>query len=229
MRGIWKLASHAFLLVAFLLAPSGGWAEEKEAPQPAVREPTPIVRGFENFPFPVRVPRGLYELEPVGEPYVYDRALPVLGREAAERGIILPEPWGVSGLYVYNKQDTLISDLSVALSLAGPPPPDTPLQSTPFVSFNNVISRTEAPQVKLDAWVLPFLNAFVTRGRVRGGSDIDVTVDLDAFLPPALCPPRNPCGSVTWPFNASIDSDTYTFGLVGVFNWDKNLITINGN
>ena len=60
-------------------------------------------------------------------------------------------------------------------------------------------------------------------------SDIDVTVDLDGFLPPALCPPRNPCGTVTWPFNASIDSDTYTFGLVGVFNWDKNIITINGN
>lgn len=24
------------------------------------REPTPIARGFENLPFPVRVPRGLY-------------------------------------------------------------------------------------------------------------------------------------------------------------------------
>jgi hypothetical protein len=31
-------------------------------------EPIPIVRRFENFPFPVPVLRGLYELEPVGEP-----------------------------------------------------------------------------------------------------------------------------------------------------------------
>ncbi len=219
--------SQALVTIGLLMG-TIGWAQAQEAATDRLG-PTPIVQGFENFPFPVRVPRGLDELEPIGKPYEYDRTLPLLGREAAQKGIILPEPWGASLLYVYNKQDTLISDLSVALSLTAPPPPDAPLTSTPFVTFDNVVSRTEAPQIKFDAWVLPFLNVFATRGRVTGGSDIDVTVDLDEFLPPALCPPRDPCGTATWPFTARIDSDTYTFGLVGVVNWDKNILTLNGS
>ncbi len=223
----WRNFGKRALAACLAIAVSGAVAAQDSVPDRP--RATPIVRGFENFPFPIRVPKGLYELEPVGKPYEYNRILPLLGHEAAQRGIILPEPWGASGLFIYNKQDTLISDLAVAVSLVEPPPPDAPLTSTPFVTFNNVVSRTEAPQIKLDAWILPFLNFFVTRGHVTGGSDIDVTVDLDEFLPPALCPPVNPCGTATWPFTASINSDTYTFGLVGVFNWDKNVLTLNGS
>ncbi len=204
-------------------------ASPSAAQETALKTPTPIVQGFQNFPFPVRVPRSLYELDPIGRPYKYDRTLPLLGKEAAAKGIILPYPLGASGVYVFNQQDTIITDLAVAVSLAGPPPAGTPLTPTPFVTLDNVVSTTEAPQIKFDAWVLPFLNAFITRGRVQGNSDIDISVDLDAFLPPALCPPNNPCGTVSWPFQASIDSDTYTLGLVGVANWDKNVLTFSGN
>lgn len=60
-----------------------------EEPDGEDRDLTPVVRGFENFPFPVRVPRGLHELEPHGEPYEYNRTLPVLGAEAAQKGVSL--------------------------------------------------------------------------------------------------------------------------------------------
>jgi hypothetical protein len=225
-----KAAASALALLGSLGAP--GHAQDAAAD----KEPTPIIRGFEAFPFPVRVPRGLFEMEPVGDPFEYDRTLPFLGKEAAEKGIVLPEPLGVSLLGVYNIQDSAISDLSVALSFVGAPPADTPLVSTPFVTFDDVVSETESYQLKLDAWVLPFLNAFVTRGRVRGGSDINVAIDVDDFIgsfpvpiPPGLnpCSPV-PCGSVEFPFTARIDADTYTFGLVGVRNWGKNLLTLNG-
>ncbi|MDJ0858739.1 MAG: hypothetical protein QNJ03_06660 [Dinoroseobacter sp.] len=229
------LKKSLFAAAVLSLCGQGAFAQDEEV-QGESLQPTPIVQGFENFPFPVRVPRGLYELEPVGEPYEYERRLPFLGAEAAQKGIIMPEPYGASALYIYNWQKAAISDLSVALSLAGPPPQGTELVSTPFVTFNNVESETDAGQFKLDAWVLPFMNAFISKGRVTGGSDIQVSVDVDEFidslpLPPVInpCPPRNPCGTVTWPFTANIDSDTYTLGLVGVKNWGKNVATFNGS
>ena len=208
-------------------------------------EPTPIVRGFENFPFPVRVPRGLFELDPVGEPYEYTRRLPILGSEAAAKGIVLPNPWGVSGLYVFNEQTTAISDLEVAVSLDEPPPPGTPLRSVPAVSFSDSVSRTEAAQAKLDLWILPFLNLFVTRGQVEGSSDLTVSVDLDQFpvkcVPdprptkpreperPPICIGDNLSGTISWPFDIRVDARTYTVGGVGVYNWGKNVATFNAN
>lgn len=206
--------------------------------RPARREPTPIVHAFENFPFPVRVPRGLYELDPIGEPFEYNRRLPIFGKEAADKGIILPRPWGTSLLGVYNQQSSTITDLSVALSLNGAPDADVDLKSVDFVNFSDAESETTSSQFKVDAWLFPFLNLFATRGRVQGETDMGITIDLDGFnetlpipLPCSIPTPGNrdpQCGDLKFNVKPRIDADTYTLGFVAIKNWDRTIATLNG-
>lgn len=118
------------------------------------------------------------------EPMVYDRTLPFFAQQAVDRGFSLPLPYGLSGLLVNNRQLQSITDLSVAVTKGPPPPPGSPLVPLPFVTLENVISDTDAGQIKLDAWILPNLNVFGTFGKVNGSANLDVVVDLDSVFPP---------------------------------------------
>lgn len=172
----------------------------------------PQISSFVHLPFPVKVPQRVLDIENKGKPIPYDRQLPVFGRELAARGYLLPKPLGASVLSVYNEQVNVITDISVALGIGGAPPPDTPLVDLPFVTIGETISYTTNTQLKLDAWVLPFLNVFIGKGVVSGHADLTVRIDLDAVLPAPSCPPSNPCGTVDLPFSPKINGQVLTVG-----------------
>jgi hypothetical protein len=172
----------------------------------------PQISSFVRFPFPVKVPQRILDIENKGEPIPYDRQLPIFGRELAERGYVFPKPFGATMFSVYNEQVNIITDISVALGIGGPPPPDKPLVDLPFVTIGETISYTTNTQFKLDTWILPFLNIFVGKGTVNGHADLTVRIDLDDFLPPPVCNPANPCGTVDIPFSPKINGQVVTLG-----------------
>lgn len=161
------------------------------------------------------------------EPVEYNRFLPLGAQGVIDRGYVLPRPWGVTVIGVDNTQTQLIDNLAVALGKGTEPPPGTDLVDLPFVALENVVSRTRSKQVKVDAWVLPFLNVFASIGKVDGNVDLDVVVDLDAAFPPPVCGPADPCGTVSAGFVAGVDAVTTTLGLAGVYSFGNWWVTGN--
>ena len=56
------------------------------------------------------------------------------------------------------------------------------LEGFDFVSFENSHSDTRSFQLKVDAWLFPFLNVFGLYGKVDGSVDLDVFLDGNLIL-----------------------------------------------
>ncbi len=118
---------------------------------------------------------------------VWPHKLPFLAQMVIDKGFDLPNPYGVAGIYAYVKQDVDLSDLRIGLNTSGG---DT---QVPFVTFQNVDTTNQSVQVKLDAWLFPFLNVFAMVGKIDGSTTVPINIPgqetLDALLPTlgALC------------------------------------------
>ncbi|HEU5312035.1 MAG TPA: hypothetical protein VFV24_11330, partial [Candidatus Eisenbacteria bacterium] len=79
--------------------------------------------------------------------------LPLMKEEAESRGIELPLPFGVGLVYYHLERDIEITD--VRLGRNGAPP-------TSVSDFAQLDARAVVDNlnVKLDAWILPFLNVY---------------------------------------------------------------------
>jgi hypothetical protein len=103
------------------------------------------------------------------------RMLPFLGEEARKLGHELPEPFGVGLVYYKLVRDIKVTDLRLAND-GGPP--------TSVSQFVDLGSGTDVKNinVKLDAWLLPFLNVYGIVGKVWNKSD----TTIDVTLPPLV-------------------------------------------
>ena len=103
------------------------------------------------------------------------RMLPFLGEEARKLGHELPEPFGVGLVYYKLVRDIKVTDLRLAND-GGPP--------TSVSQFVDLGSGTDVKNinVKLDAWLLPFLNVYGIVGKVWNESD----TTIDVTLPPLV-------------------------------------------
>ena len=99
------------------------------------------------------------------------RMLPFLGEEARKRGYELPEPFGVGLVYYKLIRDIEVTDLR--LGRDGAPP-------TSVSRYADLGSSTDVDNVnvKLDAWLLPFLNVYGIVGKVWNESETHVDVTL---------------------------------------------------
>lgn len=103
----------------------------------------------------------------------WDSPLPLFAQDVIDKGFSLPNPFGISIIYSETRQNMTISDLSAGFSgLTGG-------QTRPieFVTFDNNYSHSETPQLKVDAWVFPFLNVFATVGKVNGMAHVEFELD----------------------------------------------------
>jgi hypothetical protein len=107
--------------------------------------------------------------------------LPLMADEARKRGIELPLPFGVSLVYYHLERDISISD--VRIGLAGTPPTSV----NELARFSSR-SRVDNLNLKLDAWILPFLNVYGLVGWFRNESTTRVQVSIPAPgpLPPIV-------------------------------------------
>ena len=189
----------------------------------------------------LRLPEGirLYDPEkprPPDERIEYNRTFPIRGEVVINRGYALPRPFGISVIYVSNVQDQTITDTSLAFGKGVVPPEDVELRPFPVLSIDSE-SDTESLQIKGDVWVLPGFNVYATLGKVTGGAEINVNVDLanapEICIPdprptlpgqpprPPICSDNDRSGSFLLPIRASVDRSTATLGLLGAFGVGK--------
>jgi len=163
-------------------------------------------------------------------PRVWTRTLPLLGQKVIDKGYDLPLPLGLGMTYVNISQDLNLTDLFVGFN-------DGDLQRFDFVSFENSTSDTESYQMKVDAWLLPFLNVFGLFGKVDGSVDLDVFLDGNLILDrlgtdcsrpiarPPLCDPLED-QVISFPVRAGVDVQTWGFGAVLAGGWNGWFVTI---
>ncbi len=155
-------------------------------------------------------------------PRIWSHKLPFLGQKVIDRGFDLPLPYGVGLIYVDVHQDMGLSNLFVGIN-------GRDKVETPFVTFRNAMSETEARQIKLDAWLLPFLNVYATFGTVEGTAPMDVVIDgnfmlaelgtdCSGLVQSPLCD-RLEDQLFTLPVRANLDLTNYGFGAVLAGGW----------
>lgn len=113
-----------------------------------------------------------------GERVIYGRALPFLAQQVIDLGFELPRPYGAQLIGYWQEQDLILDNLS--LSIDG-----GEYQDIDFVDFGIPTVENTTAQAKLDAWLLPFMNVYVSLGQFTGDGTIPLAVegrDLLDFL-----------------------------------------------
>jgi hypothetical protein len=105
-----------------------------------------------------------------------DSFLPILGDEARKRGIELPLPLGAGLVYYHLDRDIEVSDVRVGRN--GAPP--TSVSQFAALAAN---SRVDNVNVKVDVWILPFVNVYAIVGYLWNKSDTRIDVTLPPLLP----------------------------------------------
>lgn len=119
-------------------------------------EPDPEV----EFPVPASV-----------APERWSSFLPLLGDEAREAGYTLPLPFGISPSFFFLSRDVEVK--SVKLGVNG-----RPLRAVDDFVGLDVRTNTYNAMMRLDAWLLPFLNVFLLGGYTVTDSDVSLTATL---------------------------------------------------
>ncbi len=162
-------------------------------------------------------------------PKKWDRVLPFYAQDVINRGFSLPKPLGISVVYADTFQQMQLNNLSVGFRGSNKVPID-------FVSFDNNTSHTQTPQLKLDAWVFPFMNVFATVGKISGEADIQFTIDGNNFINQSgidcsrlinkpICS-RVEDKAVTVPVVADLSGTNYTVGAILASGWKDYFFTV---
>ncbi len=109
----------------------------------------------------------------MSEPYPY--ILPILGDRAHQKGYKFLLPFGVMMNALVVKQIVEISDLSVGFGNYDHNPNPTMIGLDSVTSFEDVVTQTSTYNLRLDAWVLPFLDVYGIWGKTRK-TEVDVTM-----------------------------------------------------
>lgn len=131
----------------------------------------------------------------------------------------LPRTWGIGVDYFNMNQPYQIDSLSLVDTLdtpGGPVPVDLAAALAPDPSVLSIKNKLTHHDIKIDVWVLPFLNVFGVYGQIDG----DTQINLSALALP-LPPETN---SLTF----SYDGDVYGGGIVLAFGGDKWFGSLTG-
>ncbi len=173
----------------------------------------------------IRVPTiGAQNIDRQGDtaPRTWSRPLPFLGQQVVDQGFDLPLPFGVGMAFAAVEQPNDITQLRVGFG-------DGPKVPYEWVAFENTLSDTDSWQLKLDAWVFPFLQVFALYGEVDGTVSSDVFLDGNGLIDfvgldctrlvnRPLCS-RLEDQLVLLPIRTSIDVKTYGGGITLATGW----------
>jgi hypothetical protein len=107
--------------------------------------------------------------------------LPLMGDMARKHGVELPLPFGAGLVYYHLERDIEISDVRVGRN--GAPP----VSVSNFANLGST-SNVENLNLKLDVWLLPFVNVYGIVGYIWNSSDTRIDVTVPPLLPTG--PPR---------------------------------------
>jgi hypothetical protein len=161
-------------------------------------------------------------------PRKWTRKLPFLGQKVVDEGYDLPLPLGFGLTYVNSNQSMLLTDLQVGINGREEEP-------FTFVRFDNANARNDTLQLKLDAWLFPFMNVFAMVGKLEGEAPMDVVLDgngmLDHLGVTCAGPPSPACAALqnktfTLPIEAPFSGTTYGLGTVLAGGWNNWFVAI---
>lgn len=81
----------------------------------------------------------------------------------------LPNTFGAATIWYWQEQDLIIEDLTIKIN-------DGPVKKISFLDFPGPSVENQIGQVRLDTWVLPFLNVSVMGGMVGGSATIPLAI-----------------------------------------------------
>ncbi|ECC1508109.1 hypothetical protein DK762_22335 [Salmonella enterica subsp. houtenae] len=100
--------------------------------------------------------------------------LPFYGDEARARGYDLPELFGVNINYMNIRQNISVDSIAFSGLALG----SIPLDNLFKINVGNTRERSKTETVRLDAWVLPFMNVYGLVGHTEGHSVSDIGVGI---------------------------------------------------
>ena len=91
--------------------------------------------------------------------------LPLWGRKAIEKGFDLPKPLGLNVIGLYMNQGIEITDLGLSTGA-------NPIAPIDFIGFGTNTSTVYSSNLRLDLWMLPFLNVYGFGGRAQANTTV---------------------------------------------------------
>jgi len=157
-----------------------------------------------------------------GERVIWKRKLPFLAQQVVDLGFELPNPYGVAIIPARIRQDLILDNLVIGVN----GPLDREID---FVDFGTPNVENSALQLKLDAWILPFLNVFTTIGLFDGDATIPLKFEgSDLF--PQLCAitPNAPACVRTYSAvaNPSYEGSNISIGMNLAMGWDRFFVAL---
>ncbi len=111
-----------------------------------------------------------------GQRKVWPHMLPIFGQKVTDLGFELPNPYGISQIGAYVRQDLILSNLEVSNDGGNT------FQPVDFVEFPGVNAEDLALEAKLDAWLFPFMNVYAIGGYITGNANLTVGIPVDSML-----------------------------------------------
>ncbi|RMA82071.1 hypothetical protein [Umboniibacter marinipuniceus] len=106
--------------------------------------------------------------------------LPILGKEARERGYVLPLPFGISAVAFTQRQPFLVTNIGI--EFAG-------YESN---IVNGIVDQVLTPEnlrvsdqtlnFRFDTWILPFWNVYGILGKTQGSAELDLRLSANSEL-----------------------------------------------
>ncbi|WP_340620901.1 hypothetical protein [Xenorhabdus siamensis] len=97
--------------------------------------------------------------------------LPIWRDKAQAKGYDLPEPFGVSYGYMNLRQDVIVDSIKFEFTN---PKVNENWKDKIIVNAGDTRSKNETQLLKLDTWVLPFLNVYGVYGKTKGKSNTNL-------------------------------------------------------
>lgn len=143
--------------------------------------------------------------------------LPFLGDEARKRGYDLPEPFGININYMDIRQNINVDSINFT-GLALGPNGEIPLDNAFKINVGHTREKSKTETVKLDAWLLPFMNVYGLVGYTDGHSISQIGVGLTTKNGEVF----HPADLQNLKFKLDFKGTTYGIGTTlvgGVGNW----------
>lgn len=158
--------------------------------------------------------------------YEYPYVLPIFGQKVADRGIKMQKPLGINVNYVNNQMDLEISEFG--MSLGDDPSSDVNQLIGEYVNLNTLNFQTtkaitNGVNVRLDFWLLPFMNVYGLYSNSSGSTEVSLSPswhDEDGNLILAL--PQ---------FGSTVlfDANSYGFGTTLVYGYKNYFVSADVN
>ncbi|WP_167614298.1 hypothetical protein [Maribellus sediminis] len=111
-------------------------------------------------------------------PYPY--ILPILGSKVHQANIRLPFPVGLMFNTLTGQQNLGLNNMQLGFGNVNNPTPPEMIDLSDIVSFDDITAQTATFNMRIDAWILPFLNLYGIVGQTKKA---DINVNLIKPIP----------------------------------------------